>query len=174
MMKSRLTTSATLLLSLNLASFAQAQNVIEVYEDNPITVQRESAPFFDSKSRLEVSFLRGKRIVAGETREYISKDVNLRVENPNFSGREQTSAVFMNVCTDRRTSKTSYEDVFWADLWWTGSAFQSQNYRVVFDKTSRARSVSCVQEIAVVSNGFWMKDPESGSHNFRYSMRDGE
>jgi hypothetical protein len=162
------------LLTIGLAAAAQAQTVIEVYEDEPILLHRESAPFFESTSFIDISFIRGKRIVAGETREYLSKDLNVRVTNPNFSGFEYTSAVFMNVCTDRRTNRTTYEDVFWSDLYWTGESFQSQNHVVVFDKTSRTRSAHCVQEIALVSNGYWMTDPESGTHNFRYSMRDAE
>lgn len=153
---------------------ANADSVIEVYEDHPKTAIFLSEPFFESTSTIEVSYLRGKRLIPGVSREYLSKDVEVKITNPNFSGTEHTLAVFMNVCTDRRTSETHYRDVFWAELHWTGEAFASDRYNITFDYTDAQVSFKCRQEIAAVSNGHWMHNPLTGSNNFLYSMLDSD
>ena len=145
---------------------------VEVYEDNPRTTQFVSAPFFGARSLIRVEYLRGKIITPGVSRTYLSKDVNIRVVNPNFSGLEKTSAVLMSVCSDRATGATSYRDVRSAQLEWDGTAFQSDKYTVIFDYTASGESYRCTQEIALVSNDQWMTDPVSGKHNFAYSMAD--
>jgi hypothetical protein len=149
---------------------AFADSIIEVYEDNPRTVSFESDRFFDSSSTLELKYQRGKRLIGGISREFLSKNVQLTITNPNFSGTEQTQAVFMNICTDRRTGNSRYQDVFWARLHWTGKAFESENYSITFDFTNAQTSYFCRQEIAAVSNGYWMRNKENGTNNFPYSM----
>ncbi len=143
---------------------------VEVYEDNPRTTQFVSAPFFGARSLIRVEYLRGKIITPGVSRTYLSKNLNIRVINSNFSGLEKTSAVLMSICSDRATGATGYQDVRSAQLEWDGAAFQSDKYTVVFDYTGSGASYRCTQEIALVSNDHWMTDPVSGNHNFAYSM----
>jgi hypothetical protein len=147
---------------------------VEVYEDNPRTTQFVSAPFFGARSLIRLQYLRGKIITPGVSRTYLSKDVNIRVVNSEFSGLEKTSAVLMSVCSDRATGATRYQDVRSAPLEWDGTAFQSDKYTVIFDYTASGDSYRCTQEIALVSNDHWMTDPVSGNHNFAYSMADAQ
>ncbi len=157
-------------------AFAQQgeRDVTEVFESEPKHVEFRSAPFFGAVSELQVSYLRGKRLIPGESRSFLSKDVVVTLSNPSFSGDEWASGVFMNVCTDRRTGEENYQDVIWADLEWSGSAFESKAYEIVFDHTDSSGSRECRQELAAVVNGYWMTDPVNGTHNFEYLMRDAD
>lgn len=155
-------------------AFSANADPIEVYEDAPRTAQFVSAPFFGARSLIRVEYLRGKIITPGVSRTYLSKNVNIRVSNANFSGLEKTNAVLMSVCTERATGETRYQDVRSVPLQWDGNAFQSDKYTIVFDFTGSSRSYRCTQEIALVSNEYWMTDPISGTHNFTYSMADAQ
>ncbi len=107
--------------------------------------------------------------------EQIAEEVWLNISNLKFTGNEKVRVVFISyyVGTNGQGSVLKTEDIFQLDLAFENGRFSGKlphELTIKQHPTLKGRGFDGVQEIAVVVDGNWIQDPQSGRSNFRINM----
>ena len=158
------------------ASFARGQNSTDaltpIYTANLKSTTNTSIAIQFNKSQVEVP---------GDSSNSWAYSIYIRASNPKFKGTEKIRAVFMNICSYGITGKVNRSYIRQVDL--RAVAGTRQFFAPLDQALGKPEHVSiesiqktgvnysCSQEIALVVDGVWQKDPiMPGLSNFKFRM----